>query len=696
MASHVVDFVLGLVDKWSGPAGAVARAAEMAERQMRALGAASNVVDAALAHAGASARASAERMTATMAAQQRQAERTAVAVRQVGEQHAAVGRQYEEFAKKHGRQPSGAAEVIAARQMAGRSGSGSGGGGAGLGQKAIEAWFLADIARGALHAVDSAIQAPADIATMREKLKWSTGGDAAAADAAVAKARKWSGKYMNTTVMENLHIIDDLRANLPESMDKITSDVAEPFVRLHSFFKAWNGGAHAGVAEKSLQDITAGIRSGELTGAMSGKLLQQFTEDLAAARVVFGDKFKVREYLSATQKAATALSAADPTFRDVDFPVMIQRLGVNAGVALATSFQKFVGGIRMPSYSIEAWRRLGLADEGLLQREHLVNPTTGMVRPGAIAGRKWLEGSDEYANNLTNAIMTRLVPALATKGGITGLQGVAEAWKRGDIDGAVHLFESFRQNSTQMAALARELTALGYTANASKALEELILGSASIMRDRGRMRMVQRDFQSYGSYDKSKQEAAAATNRLWTTVTSGAPDVGQTVAHWYATAVNSFTDTLLKMPRVLDLNNPEAMKKWADQHFAERASHPGGTASAGSGWLNGLLDSIGAAAQRLRDAVITPAHGAELAPAGGALRLGMFAESASRLAQQEVAVRMEPLQVSIQQGTPLSGTVNVQISGRLEAPQGSGHGDVNGSINAASNAPRGESSPVKK
>lgn len=393
---------------------------------------------------------------------------------------------------------------------------GGGGGKGGFVDKAITGFIGYQIAKGVVHGADGVVSRAGDVSAMREKLKWSLGGDKAGADAAYDKAKQLSAKYGNTTVLENMHIIDDLRANLPESFDHILKDIADPFVRMHGFFKAWEGGKHAGKAEHALKEIGAAIRAGELTGAMTGELLAQHTKALATAKIVFGEKFKVGEYFQATQKSATALSAANDTFKYVDFPVLVQRLGQGGGVSLATAFQKLVAGTRVSQGTAEAWRELGLVDMSQVELSK-----NGKIKAGSIVGKRWLKDGDAYGINLTDAVMTKLVPALATKGGVAGLKDLDKSWKEGNVEKLAHQLEGFRKDPAAMTQLARKLGALGYDRNATKALEELILGAPSLMRDRQRALGVQGDIEKFESYDKSKQELAASADRLLQEVSGG-------------------------------------------------------------------------------------------------------------------------------------------------------------------------------
>lgn len=428
------------------------------------------------------------------------------------------------------------------------------GGKTSLWQRGVEAWMGYHLAKGVLHGVDSAISKAGDVDALREKMKYALGGDTATVDRAYAKAFDLSGKYRNTSVEENLKIIDDLRANLPEHMDKIIGEAAEPFVKMHGFFKAWEGGKHAGHAEKALGDISAAIRAGELTGNLTSDLLNQHTQSLAVARVLFGDKFKVQQYFQGTQLAATALSAADRTFQYVDFPVLMQRLSSGGATSLATAFQKLIGGTRVSQGMAENWRALGLVDmnQVMLNKDKIV--------ASQLSGRAWLKDSNAYANNLTDALMTKVVPALEKTGKVARLPGqeLAKAWKAGDVDKITHLMEMFRKDPRNMADLTRAMTGLGYDRNAAKAMEEIVIGSASILRDRERALQILKEFENYQSYDKAKQGIASQANRFWLALT------GKEFTPWVTKNLDKVSDGFKRLGDAVN-SNPALRSgiKWA-------------------------------------------------------------------------------------------------------------------------------------
>lgn len=522
MASFSISYIFKMVDQFTGPASKLGQAAQQMSKGVHQAGAAATTAAGSIDKVGASAAGAAAKIRDAAGAvsnwvreMARAASVKPLAPMLPGQNHRGAAWS---IAQRN------AAEEAAARKAA--AGSGGGGNVFGFGGKVMNLVGAYWLAKQGAHAVDSGLTRLGDVDAMRQKLAMST-QDPAAAARAVEVAKRLSGKYQNTTVLENLHIFDDLRANLPDTFDHILDSAAEPFVKMHGFFKAWEGGKHSKHASAALKDIGAAIRAGELTGNMSAELLQQHTMAIVAGKVNFGEKFKVQEYFQATQKAATALSAADKTFQYVDFPVMIQRLNQGAGVALATMFAK-ESGIRMPSPSVEMWRTLGLVDENVLAASGAIGKN-GKVKPGGLTGTQWIKNSEKWATNLTNGVMTDLAPALEAaanagkldKGGkfnkLRNLPGaeIAKAWVEKDIPKLTHLLETFRKGEGNMAALASAMSALGYDRNAAKALEELMIGSASILRDRERAeKLMGADLKALESYDAAKQKLSAQAERL--------------------------------------------------------------------------------------------------------------------------------------------------------------------------------------
>ena len=397
-------------------------------------------------------------------------------------------------------------------------GGGMGGGGAvaagpGMGGHMLNAYFGAQVLGMVGHSIDHIVEKAAAVDTMRQKIAMST--NQGSADQAVDRAMELSGKYTNTTVEENLKIIDDLRANLPEKMHKIIAETAEPFVKMHSFFKAWNGGKHAGDAEKSMQDITAAVRSGELTGEITGEMMAKHAQALTVAQVTFGGKFNVPQYLQAVQKTSTALSASNDTFKYIDFPILVQALGQGGGVALRGLFDKLSSGNKVTQATAENWRELGLVDMSQVGKLD----KNGKIKANQLLGKKWLKG--DYGTNIADGIMTDLVPALVNKkdGKLKDLAGLDTAWKEGNVEKATAILTKFRENQQNMVELARAAAGLAKDPKAAQALEEFILRSSDILLRRNAAQEIEKNMKQLENYDNAKQGVAAQAERFWISLT---------------------------------------------------------------------------------------------------------------------------------------------------------------------------------
>ena len=487
-------------------AAAAGRAAAASHKAASAASVAARPTGADIYYHGAKAEAAAKGRTPIMAVRGSETERATAIANNLDRANPTM------YAGKKG---AALLEKHTAEELERQKAGGGGGGGfmAGAGNKAMGAYFGYQIAKGGLHAVDSVVSKVGDVSAMREKLTWAMGGDKAGADAAYAKALELSGKYKNTTVLENLHVIDDLRANLPETMDHILHDAADPFVKMHGFFKAWQGGKHAGTAEHALKDVGAAIRAGELTGISSADDLVKHTQAIAKARILFGEKFSVPEYLQGVQKSATALSSADDTYKYVDFPILLQRLSQKAGVALRVGFQKFVAGATVSQEVAENWRKLDLVDMDKVKLDK-----GGQIKAASLLGTSWLKIGDELGVNSADAIMTKVVPALAEKGGLKDLAGLDEAWKAGDVERAAQIMKKFRANAGNMVKLSQAAIGLAKDPSAALLLEETITGAPSNLRERQRSKAIDGNVEKFSTYDKAKQELSAQADRLLQTV----------------------------------------------------------------------------------------------------------------------------------------------------------------------------------
>jgi len=367
--------------------------------------------------------------------------------------------------------------------------------------------------RAAVHGVDHTLQKIADVDTMRRKLEFAWGSTPEAktnADSAVAKAQELSSLYKNTTLAENLHILDDLRANLPEGPDHLINDYMQKFVKLHSFFKSWEGGKHAGGAAKSLKDISTAVRSGELGGNVTGEQMAKWAEDLTYMRAWFGDKFKLDEYFKAQKAARYSLPGTSDRFRTVAFPVMTQSMGVGAGVALATMYNKLVGGLTVHQSTAEAWRALGLVNMDQVELDK-----HGKIKPASIVGKDWIKGGELAKTDPDRFMFEHVLPAIARKGTVQGLSPeVAAALQKAVAVGDVASISAILPKFVKDPKFMQELMALGKDRNAIQAMYMLVERAASIARDAKGIEDIRAGQGEFDSYDTAKQRVKAQADRL--------------------------------------------------------------------------------------------------------------------------------------------------------------------------------------
>ncbi len=565
-------------------------------------------------------------------------------------------------------------------------------------------WANWQMGKAAMHGADSFIKQFAEPDTMRRKMAFTLGGDARAEDLAskaLQTAKDFSEKYANTSVTENMKIIDDLRANLPESMEKILDHSVEPFVKLHSFFKAWEGGKHVGKAEESLRDISLAIRSGELMGNVTAGEIANHAHRLAMAKAVFGEKFKVSEYFTAQKRANQALPGMSDDFKYVGFPLLVQELGVSAGVGLATQFNKTIGGIRMTKPQVAAWRKLGLVDEDLVKRGIIKTDKKGDIVPSSIVGKKWqkgIVGDDPFLD-----MITRVLPALDKTKRVKGLDSASllKAWKDGDPEGVAKQLKAIDKLD-----LSRELTALYGDRTAIMQSFSEVMRLASLARDYLNMRNVEKSFQNadptkpIDSYETSVQRVAASFNRL-TNATFGKDAVDVLIG-----GLDSITSAFNRLSEVIkkDGGLVGPLKMFADYMAGDKNK-----GILGDGLLGKVRDKLGFGDpkpiysdttpvtsgifeqfQRLpqkTESILPKFFQLGPQPAEPMSWSGRsFAADAAASVPQSMAIRMEPLQVNI----PPSVQFQVTVSGTVNGPvSGSGFG----SIPLSTNAPRGTATP---
>lgn len=726
MASRSVDFIFRLIDAFSPNAKQLEAAAKRSQAALDAMGQASNRLDKALASIKPPPLPQMAQGFDQVARSANNAA-TAVANAQKGMNARSWSSTYQSWRAENAKIDRDAAAWTAKQEAAAKKAGGGGMFGVG-GSRLLHAYMGYHLARGAAHGVDHTLTRVGDVDTMRQRLQASLGGNAVEADAAVAKAHELSGKYRNTSVLENLKIIDDLRANLPEEFSHVLSETAEPFVKMHSFFKSWNGGKHAAEGERALQDISAAIRSGELTANMTGEQLADYTKNLAAARVIMGDKFKLHDYLTMTRQANIDLAGASKIFQMVDAPVLAQAMGApRAGTALQSIGQRLVAGNRIQNQVAEGWRALDLVDLSVLSKSDFNKK--GEIIGSHLKGKKWLKDSDLLASRATDYVMTRLMPALE-KNGFTALKGaeMAKAWQDKNVNKLTHLLADFAKGEGNLAELRRRMGPLASDPMLAKALETLFERSGAILREEERIAQAQTE--NLKTYDAAKQKMKAQADRLLQTLTG--KDFMANVAGAFDAIGDFFARTADQAAAIMAKNSPEELAKalgfasrntgriipakrgfgWEWETEFDTGLGLGANALANRAYMNPVLEAR-LAAQSAMDVVRNPSRYFTPAPTefpsnafGGAQRAyqvppytapepgyglrfgeGMAGSIPQGEAQREITVRttLDPIKVEVPPSVEVrvTGTVNGSVEGK-------------GSISMKAEAPRGESSPVGK
>ena len=529
MSGGMVEYIIALKDMFSAAAERVAKASVAAEKAIGGMGKATDAAEKALAGAGAAMDRIGAGATKASTALRGSADQMRINARNAAQMET-MERNWSKATKARMEQEEAAA--IKAQERAKKAAGGRFSGNH-LGNAFMTAWLGENIVLSGMHSADHAIRQAADVDTMMRKISMSQGGGAAGqsvANDAYRKAFDLSGKYKNTTVEENLKIINDLRANLPENIHHVIGEATEPFVKLHGFLKAWEGGKHAGGAEKALQEVGIAIRSGELMGNLSSDQLAMHVNNIAMSKIAFGDKFKLSEYFTAQKSASAAINAADDTFKYVDFPALVQALGSRAGTGLATLYNKTVGGIMMPQSSANVWDAFGMVNQGN------VVYGKGGIQTSSLKNNEWLKNGEVAGRNFTEWMMGTVVPAIggvnattkyAAEKGVKGLDGQAFAKVWDDVKNArtQSEAESGIAKLTDMTkhidrnSLSKVLAALGYNQKAIMEMEEIVLRAGAIARDRRSMELVRQNEMEFKDYSEALQEVSSQANRAWLAMT---------------------------------------------------------------------------------------------------------------------------------------------------------------------------------
>lgn len=393
-----------------------------------------------------------------------------------------------------------------------------GGSSAGMMDKMWTAFGAYYLAKTAGHAIGSMVAGPSEVYSIRKRMEMTLGGDDAAKSTvaeAYQKAYDLSGKYKNTRVAENLKIIDDLRANLPETMHHIISDATEPFVKMHSILKSLNAdGKHKGSADKALGAVSTAIRSGELAQNLTGEQLAKHVQSIVAAQLTFGHKYDINKVFTAQKAAGVAYTASDDVFKYVYFPALEQVMGQRAGTGLQTLYNKLVGGIMVRQAMAERWRDLGLVDMDQVKLNK-----KGQIDQKSLVGNKWLKDSDVLGRNVVDWMMGTLMPALGRSGKVGGLDGeaFAKAWADKNTEKLVETF-----NKIDKADMQRVLAGLGYDRTAIQEMSEIIGRAAGMARDLKNMEVAVKGIENTNAQMKdlgtAMERVKAQADRMWQSV----------------------------------------------------------------------------------------------------------------------------------------------------------------------------------
>lgn len=465
----------------------------------------------------------------------------------------------------------------------------------------------------AVRGMDHFLEKSASVQELREKLMMA-GQTSDEIKSAQKRAFSLSGKYKNMSGTEILELINDARANLTGSFDDIVEHI-EPFVKLGSFFKAYDGGKHSGKHKALLGELNAAMQSGELLGKISPKELAKHTDMLGAMKVVYGDRLNIGQYLTAQRNTNSALMMMDDKFKYGQFPALIQSLGPRAGTGLATLVNKTVSGIMLRDSSIAMLKKLDLLDDSTrFNSKGKVDKSTLRMRDSALAA----SNPFEWTINTLLPKIEKVVKGLNAK----EIQaGIAEAKKTGNADRLEKALHKIDQGE-----LGRVLGQLVYDRTAKGALEEFIMQSGKIVKDTEMLDRVVRDFNRFKTYAKAKQSVSSQMDNLMAII-------GTPIMEFADRRLQNLANTLEKVWKFFD-RHPN-FTKWASGTVAVGLAALTAALGLGAAVMGGrlLATVIGSSAigRFLTLGLIggSAAAGAGLAGAAAASKLGMLSKLGS-------------------------------------------------------------------
>lgn len=382
---------------------------------------------------------------------------------------------------------------------------------AGAGSKVADAWFASQLLEMGVHAADSIVEGPAAVDTLQKKLGMA-GVDDGGVKKAMARAEELSKKYKNMSIRDNLELINDARASITGSFDKILEDV-DPFVRLGSFFKSYDGGSHASEGASLNKELQAAMMSGELLGKITGADLAKATDNLAAMKVLYGDKLDVKSYLTMQKAAGSSLMGMDDDFVYGMLPAVTQSLGPRAGTGLMTLQNKILAGINNRAGALEFGLKYGLIDPSKVEYSNNGKPKS--VDYGGFIG------ADTFAHNpfkwVTGPLLDMVDKAVTDKGGHLPVAAMRKAIDAGDSDAYAKVLQGITPEDKgkmkwALGQLLRDRSAVNETI-------ETLLQGPKLLKDQQNLLKVRKDFQDFNTYDKAKQEVSTSASNLWVKVT---------------------------------------------------------------------------------------------------------------------------------------------------------------------------------
>lgn len=179
-------------------------------------------------------------------------------------------------------------------------------------------------------------------------------------DEADEKAKVLTGQYRNMSRAEILSLMSTGRGIYGTQHEGI--EHVEPFVRIGSFFKAFDGGKHSGMVHGILGELEAAMKSGEIAGKITPEDLEQYMSGIAATKIATNNQVRVADILKAQRSAGWSYLAMSEQFRQGIFPFLVQEYGPSAGVMAQTAATKLVADVGHKKYAIEAQQDFGIRD----------------------------------------------------------------------------------------------------------------------------------------------------------------------------------------------------------------------------------------------------------------------------------------------------------------------------------------------